>query len=64
MVDHREARMTDLTFSCRLHCNSVEHAFLAYLLRKYTSDTCRDSWANYDKTSQNAILVASSTIFE
>jgi predicted enzyme involved in methoxymalonyl-ACP biosynthesis len=56
--------MTDLTFSCRLHCNSVEHAFLAYLLRKYTSDTCRDSWANYDKTSQNAILVASSTIFE
>ncbi len=53
IVDNREPRMTDLMFSCRVQSKRVEHAFLAFLLRKYLSLTGRDFHANYRKTSRN-----------
>ena len=54
MVDRREPRMTDLAFSCRIQSKRVEHAFLSYLIRRYTSETHRDFYANYRKTPRNA----------
>ena len=54
VVDSREPRMTDLMFSCRIQAKRVEHAFLAYLLRKYIDATGSDFWANYRKTPRNA----------
>jgi FkbH-like protein len=54
VVERREARMTDLMFSCRIQSKRVEHAFLAYILRKYIADTGKDFYANYRKTPRNA----------
>jgi FkbH-like protein len=54
IVDSREPRMTDLAFSCRIQSKRVEHAFLSYLIRKYTADTGKDFYANYRKTPRNA----------
>jgi len=54
IVDNREPRMTDLAFSCRIQSKRVEHAFLGYLIRKYTADAPRDFFANYRKTPRNA----------
>jgi FkbH-like protein len=54
IVDHREPRMTDLMFSCRVQSKRVEHAFLAYVLRKYISLTGKDFYADYRKTPRNA----------
>ncbi len=54
LVDRREPRMTDLMFSCRVQSKRVEHAFLAYVLSKYISETGKDFYASYHKTSRNA----------
>ena len=54
IVDNREPRLVDLMFSCRIQSKRVEHAFLTFLIRKYTSLTNKDFHANYRKTPKNA----------
>lgn len=54
IVDNRVPLMTDLMFSCRIQSKRLEHAFLAYLIRKYIAETGREFWANYRKTPRNA----------
>jgi len=54
IVDNRVPLMTDLMFSCRIQSKRVEHAFLAYLIRKYVAQTGKEFWANYRKTPRNA----------
>ena len=54
IVDSREPRMTDLMFSCRIQSKRVEHAFLAFLIRRYIAESGRDFYANYRKTSRNS----------
>jgi FkbH-like protein len=54
IVDNRVPLMTDLMFSCRIQSKRIEHAFLAYLIRKYVAKTGKEFWANYRKTSRNA----------
>jgi len=54
IVDRREPRMTDLMFSCRIQSKRVEHAFLAWLIRKYLAESNRDFHADYRKTNRNA----------
>lgn len=54
LVDRREPRMTDLMFSCRVQSKRVEHAFLGFLIRKYTTECGKDFLANYRKTPRNA----------
>jgi FkbH-like protein len=54
LVDRREPRLTDLMFSCRIQSKRVEHAFLAWLIRKYISESNQDFYANYRKTPRNA----------
>jgi FkbH-like protein len=54
IVDRREPRMTDLMFSCRVQSKRVEHAFLAYLIRRYIAASGRDFFADYKRTSRNA----------
>ncbi len=54
IVDSRVPMMTDLMFSCRVQSKRVEHAFLAYIIRKYISLTGNDFYANYRKTPRNA----------
>src|SRR5208282_1794013 len=54
IVDRREPRMTDLMFSCRIQSKRVEHAFLAWLIRKYIDETGNDFYADYRMTPRNA----------
>ena len=54
VVNRLEPRMTDLMFSCRIQSKRVEHAFLAWAIRKYMSETGGDFYANYRKTPRNA----------
>jgi FkbH-like protein len=54
IVDSRVPLMTDLMFSCRVQSKRVEHAFLAYVIRKYIAGTGKDFVANYRKTPRNA----------
>jgi FkbH-like protein len=54
IVDNRVPLMTDLMFSCRIQSKRIEHAFLAYLIRKYAANTGKEFWANYRKTPRNA----------
>jgi FkbH-like protein len=54
IVDHREPRLTDLMFSCRIQSKRVEHAFLGYVLRKYIAMARKDFHADYRKTPRNA----------
>lgn len=53
LVDIREPRLMDLMFSCRIQGKRVEHAFLAYLIEKYSIPERRDFFANYRKTTKN-----------
>lgn len=53
LVDLHEPRLLDLMFSCRIQGKRVEHAFLAYLLEKYSQPERRDFFANYRKTKKN-----------
>jgi FkbH-like protein len=53
IVDRRTPLMTDLMFSCRVQSKRVEHAFLAYVIKKYIGATGKDFYANYKKTSRN-----------
>ena len=53
LVDRREPRLTDLMFSCRVQSKRVEHAFLAFLLRKYILAMGVDFHANYRKSPRN-----------
>lgn len=54
IVDSRIPLMTDLMFSCRIQSKRIEHAFMAYLLRRYIERTGKDFCANYRKTPGNA----------
>ena len=54
VVNRREPRMIDLMFSCRIQSKRVEHAFLAWLIRKYIAESGKDFYADYRKTSRNA----------
>ena len=54
IVDTRVPLMTDLMFSCRVQSKRVEHAFLAYIIRKYIAITGKDFYANYRKSPRNA----------
>jgi FkbH-like protein len=54
IVDKQIPLMTDLMFSCRVQSKRVEHAFLAYIIRKYISLTGKDFYANYRQTARNA----------
>lgn len=53
LVDIREPRLMDLMFSCRIQGKRVEHAFLGYLIEKYSLPERRDFCANYRKTTKN-----------
>jgi len=53
LVEMREPRLLDLMFSCRIQGKRVEHAFLAYLLEKYSLPERRDFFANYRRTKKN-----------
>jgi FkbH-like protein len=53
IVDKREPRLTDLMFSCRIQAKRVEHAFLSYVIDKYTSPAQPSFYANYRKTPRN-----------
>jgi FkbH-like protein len=53
IVDKREPRLTDLMFSCRIQSKRVEHAFLAHIIDKYTSEAQPIFYANYKKTPRN-----------
>jgi FkbH-like protein len=54
IVDNRVPLMTDLMFSCRVQSKRVEHAFLAYIIKKYIAITGKDFYANYRQTPRNA----------
>lgn len=54
VVDTREPRLLDLMFSCRVQSKRVEHAILAFLLKRFAGDSRRDFYANYRKTTKNA----------
>jgi FkbH-like protein len=54
IVDNRVPLMTDLMFSCRVQSKRVEHAFLAYIIKKYIAMTGNDFYANYRQTARNA----------
>jgi FkbH-like protein len=54
IIDRREVRMTDLMFSCRIQSKRVEHAFLAYVIRRYAHKSGTDMRVNYRKTPRNA----------
>jgi FkbH-like protein len=53
IVDNRVPLMTDLMFSCRVQSKRVEHAFLAYVIKKYIAIAGKDFCANYRKTPRN-----------
>ncbi|HEU5408431.1 MAG TPA: HAD-IIIC family phosphatase, partial [Nitrospira sp.] len=53
LIELREPRLLDLMFSCRIQGKRVEHAFLAYLLERYSKPERRDFFANYRKTKKN-----------
>jgi len=61
VVDAREPRLLDLMFSCRIQSKRIEHAFLAFVLRKFGPATGRNFFANYRKTAKNT---ASGKVFE
>lgn len=54
IVETEEARLIDLAFSCRVQNKRVEHAFLAFLLRKYLGDSVDGFRVDYRKTERNA----------
>jgi FkbH-like protein len=54
IVDNREPRMTDLMFSCRIQSKRIEHAFLAFIIQKFTRRSGKDFFADYRKTTRNA----------
>jgi FkbH-like protein len=54
IVDHREPRLTDLMFSCRIQSKRVEHAFLSYAIEKYAARGHGYFYADYRKTPRNA----------
>jgi FkbH-like protein len=54
VVDRRQPRMIDLMFSCRIQSKRVEHAFLAWLIRRCLAETNGDFYADYRKTPRNA----------
>jgi FkbH-like protein len=53
IVDKREPRLSDLMFSCRIQAKRVEHAFLTYVIDKYSSQAQPTFYANYRKTARN-----------
>ncbi len=54
VVDLRESKLVDLMFSCRVQGKRVEHAFLAWLLRRHLPSGTRDFLAALRKTPKNA----------
>jgi FkbH-like protein len=54
VVELRDARLLDLMFSCRVQSKRVEHAFLAWLLRRHLQSETGRFLANLRKTAKNA----------
>ena len=54
VVDLRELKLVDLMFSCRVQGKRVEHAFLAWLLRRHLPAGTGDFLAALRKTPKNA----------
>jgi FkbH-like protein len=54
VVDTRDPRLQDLMFSCRVQAKRVEHAILAFLLKRFSAGGSRDFFADYRKTAKNA----------
>lgn len=54
VVDAREPRLLDLMFSCRVQSKRVEHAILAFLLKRFNAGPRHKFYANYRKTAKNA----------
>jgi len=61
VVDTRVPALLDLMFSCRVQGKRVEHAIVAFLLRRFLSRGGLDFYANYRRTPRNA---ASGRVFE
>jgi FkbH-like protein len=61
VVDTRLPCLIDLMFSCRVQAKRVEHAVLAFLLRRYAPNDTRDFFAKYRRTERNA---AAGKVFE
>jgi FkbH-like protein len=61
VADRREPRLLDLMFSCRVQGKRVEHAVLAFLLKRFVDGEGRDFWADFRRTAQNA---AAGRVFE
>jgi len=51
VMDQARGILTDLAFSCRIQSKRIEHALLAYLLRRYAVRPFRARWR---KTERNA----------
>lgn len=54
VVDNRVPLIKDLMFSCRIQAKHIEHALLAWLIRRYREPVPRDVFASYRKTDRNA----------
>lgn len=54
IVDTQVPRLLDLMFSCRIQGKRVEHAVLAFLLKRFACAQGRDFYANYRRTSKNS----------
>ena len=54
VVDTRQPCLVDLMFSCRVQAKRVEHAVLAFLLRRFAANGARDFLAKYRRTERNA----------
>jgi FkbH-like protein len=54
VVDTRQPCLIDLMFSCRVQAKRVEHAVLAFLLRRFAPNDTRDFFAKHRKTERNA----------
>jgi FkbH-like protein len=54
LVDIAQPRLLDLMFSCRVQAKRVEHAVLAFLLRRFVRDQKRSLFANFRRTEKNA----------
>jgi predicted enzyme involved in methoxymalonyl-ACP biosynthesis len=54
IVDSRQPLLRDLMFSCRVQGKRVEHAVLAFLLKRFRREGRGDFHAIYRQTAKNA----------
>jgi FkbH-like protein len=61
LVDIQGPRLLDLMFSCRIQAKRVEHAILAFLLKRFVSGKKQNFYANFRRTPKN---VPSGKVFD